>query len=78
MNSSIETLKTRGFFQQCTNVEGLSALMDEGPVAFYEGTDPTGGSLHIGHIVPYFAFRHLRNAGHTGIALLGGGTAVYN
>jgi len=75
MNSSIETLKTRGFFQQCTNVEGLSALMDEGPVAFYEGTDPTGGSLHIGHIVPYFAFRHLRSAGHTGIALLGGGTA---
>jgi tyrosyl-tRNA synthetase len=75
MNSSIETLKTRGFFQQCTNVEGLSTLMDEGPVTFYEGTDPTGGSLHIGHIVPYFAFRHLRNAGHTGIALLGGGTA---
>ncbi|MCL1958288.1 MAG: tyrosine--tRNA ligase [Spirochaetes bacterium] len=75
MNSSIETLKTRGFFQQCTNVEGLSALMDEGTVTFYEGTDPTGGSLHIGHIVPYFAFRHLRNAGHTGIALLGGGTA---
>jgi len=49
--------------------------MDEGTVTFYEGTDPTGGSLHIGHIVPYFAFRHLRNAGHTGIALLGGGTA---
>jgi len=75
MNPMIETLKTRGFFRQCTNVEGLSALMDEGPVVFYEGTDPTGGSLHIGHIVPYFAFRHLRAAGHTGIALLGGGTA---
>jgi tyrosyl-tRNA synthetase len=75
MNSTIETLKTRGFLQQCTNVEALSKLMDEGPVAFYEGTDPTGGSLHIGHMVPYFAFRHLRDAGHTGIALLGGGTA---
>ncbi len=75
MNSSIETLKARGFLKQCTNVEGLSKLMDEGPVAFYEGTDPTGGSLHIGHIVPYFAFRHLRAAGHKGLALLGGGTA---
>jgi tyrosyl-tRNA synthetase len=75
MNSALETLKARGFFQQCTNVEGLSKLMDEGPVAFYEGTDPTGGSLHIGHMVPYFAFRHLRDAGHKGIALLGGGTA---
>jgi tyrosyl-tRNA synthetase len=75
MNSAIEILKTRGFLQQCTNVEGLSKLMDEGPVTFYEGTDPTGGSLHIGHMVPYFAFRHLRDAGHVGIALLGGGTA---
>jgi tyrosyl-tRNA synthetase len=75
MNSTIETLKTSGFLQQCTNVEALSKLMDEGPVAFYEGTDPTGGSLHIGHMVPYCAFRHLRDAGHTGIALLGGGTA---
>jgi tyrosyl-tRNA synthetase len=75
MNQGLETLKSRGFFQQCTDPEGLSALMDEGPVVFYEGTDPTGGSLHIGHMVPYFAFRHLRAAGHRGIALLGGGTA---
>ena len=75
MNSAIQTLKTRGFFQQCTDVESLSKLMDEGPVTFYEGTDPTGGSLHIGHMVPYFAFRHMREAGHVGIALLGGGTA---
>ena len=75
MNSALETLKTRGFVQQCTDIEGLSKLMDSGSVTFYEGTDPTGGSLHIGHIVPYFAFRHLRDAGHKGIALLGGGTA---
>ena len=75
MNSALEILKTRGFFQQCTDVEALSKLMDAGPITFYEGTDPTGGSLHIGHMVPYFAFRHLRNSGHRGIALLGGGTA---
>ena len=75
MNSTLEILKTRGFFQQCTDADSLSKLMDDGPIAFYEGTDPTGGSLHIGHMVPYFAFRHLRDAGHTGIALLGGGTA---
>ncbi|MDR3192658.1 MAG: tyrosine--tRNA ligase, partial [Treponema sp.] len=75
MNAAIENLKIRGFFQQCTDAEGLSRLMDEGPLTFYEGTDPTGGSLHIGHMVPYFAFRHLREAGHKGLALLGGGTA---
>jgi tyrosyl-tRNA synthetase len=75
MHPALENLKVRGFFAQCTDAEGLSRLMDEGPVTFYEGTDPTGGSLHIGHMVPYFAFRHLRDAGQKGIALLGGGTA---
>ncbi|MBO8450720.1 MAG: tyrosine--tRNA ligase [Spirochaetes bacterium] len=75
MNQTLAALKARGFFQQCTDEEGLSALMDEGPVTFYVGTDPTGPSLHIGHMVPFFALRHLRAAGHRGIALIGGGTA---
>jgi tyrosyl-tRNA synthetase len=75
MHPTIENLQTRGFFQQCTDVEGLSRLMAEGPVTFYVGCDPTGPSLHIGHMVPFFAYRHLRAAGHKGIALIGGGTA---
>ncbi len=75
MNPALETLKERGFIQQCTDLEGLSALMDQGPIIFYEGCDPTGPSLHIGHMVPYFAMRHLHAAGHHGIVLMGGGTA---
>jgi len=75
MNRAIETLQERGFFKQCTNVEGLSRQMEEGPVTFYVGADPTGKSLHAGHLVPFFAYRHMREAGHKGIALIGGGTA---
>lgn len=75
MNKALVTLKDRGFFQQCTDVEGLSRLMDAGPVSFYVGFDPTGSSLHIGHMLPAFALRHLREAGHRAIALVGGGTA---
>ncbi|MCL2608850.1 MAG: tyrosine--tRNA ligase [Treponema sp.] len=75
MNQAILTLQERGFFKQCTNPEGLSALMDGGPATFYVGCDPTGRSMHIGHLVPFFAFRHLKAAGHSGIALVGGGTA---
>ena len=74
MNKAIETLQERGFFNQCTDLEALSAKMDEGPVTFYVGADPTGPSLHIGHMVPFFAFRHLMKFGHKGIALIGGGT----
>jgi len=75
MNAALQILKDRGFFQQCTDVDGLSALMDEGPVTFYVGTDPTGPSLHVGHLVPQFALLHLRKAGHIAIDLIGAGTA---
>ena len=75
MNPVLENLKTRGLFQQCSDPNKLSELMDEGPVTFYVGCDPTGPSLHIGHMVPFFAYRHLCAAGHKGIALIGGGTA---
>lgn len=75
MNKALETLKERGFYAQCTDLEGLSKKMDEGLITFYVGCDPTGTSLHIGHMVPFFALKHLRKAGHHGIALIGGGTA---
>jgi tyrosyl-tRNA synthetase len=75
MNKALEILKERGFIQQCTDLDGLSKIMDEGPVTLYEGCDPTGPSLHIGHMVPYFAIRHLHEAGNNAIVLMGGGTA---
>ncbi len=75
MNKALETLKERGFYQQCTDVDALSRLMDAGTVTFYVGIDPTGPSTHIGHMLPVFALRHLRDAGHRGIVLIGGGTA---
>jgi tyrosyl-tRNA synthetase len=75
MHPAIKNLKARGFFQQCTDAERLSNLMNEEPVTFYIGCDPTGSSLHIGHMVPFFAYRHLREAGQKGIALIGDGTA---
>ncbi|HAH63122.1 MAG TPA: tyrosine--tRNA ligase, partial [Treponema sp.] len=75
MNKALEELKERGFYAQCTDVDRLSARMDAGPITFYVGCDPTGPSLHIGHMVPFFALRHLREAGNVGIALIGGGTA---
>ncbi|MGB4405990.1 MAG: tyrosine--tRNA ligase [Sphaerochaeta sp.] len=76
MNQALQTLVDRGFVKACTDTDALSALMDRESVTFYVGADPTGKSLHIGHMVPFFAMHHLQLAGHNPIALVGGGTAM--
>ncbi len=74
-NPALRTLADRGFIQQCSDLEALDRHMNEGPLTFYVGIDPTGPSLHVGHSVPVFAAAHLAQAGHRAILLLGGGTA---
>ncbi|MDD2405042.1 MAG: tyrosine--tRNA ligase [Sphaerochaetaceae bacterium] len=76
MNSALQVLIDRGFVKQCTDFEALSDLMDKESVKFYLGVDPTGRSIHIGHMVPFFAMHHMQNAGHRPVALVGGGTAM--
>jgi len=76
MNKALQVLIDRGFYQNCTDLDVLSDLMDKGPVKFYIGVDPTGPSLHIGHMVPIFASHHLQEQGHCPIILVGGGTAM--
>ena len=69
------TLSRRGFVKQTTGAEALNRLLDEGPVAFYLGIDPTGPSLHAGHLVGLLAMAHLQRAGHCPVLLIGGATA---
>ncbi|HEQ71749.1 MAG TPA: tyrosine--tRNA ligase, partial [Spirochaetia bacterium] len=75
MAGGFEILKERGFIKQCSDEETVKKLLDKEQVSFYVGFDPTGPSLHVGHMVPLFAMAHLQRAGHTPIALVGGGTA---
>lgn len=74
-NPALKVLSERGFLQQCSDLAGLEQLMQSGPVTLYVGTDPTGPSLHAGHMVPMFAVAHLARAGHRPTVLIGGGTA---
>ena len=72
--SVIDTLKARGFFNQCTDEEALGKRLAEGPTTFYIGFDPSSDSLHVGHLVQLMAMANLARAGHRAIAVLGGGT----
>jgi tyrosyl-tRNA synthetase len=76
MTGCLKALKERGFFQQCTDEDNLSKLLDEKEVAYYCGFDPTNMSLHVGSLVPMMAMAHLQRMGHKPIILVGGGTAM--
>ena len=73
--NAFEVLRARGFVKQFT--EGAPVLLEGSePVTFYVGFDPTGASLHVGHLLPVMAMAHLQRAGHRPIAVVGGGTAM--
>lgn len=76
MANVLEELKARGFIYQSTDEQALAKALGEGPVTFYVGFDPTGDSLHVGHLLPVMAMRWLQKAGHRPIALIGGATGL--
>jgi tyrosyl-tRNA synthetase len=76
MRNALDILEERGFLYQLTDAVGLKKRLGEESMTFYVGFDPTGNSLHIGHLLPVMAMRWLQQCGHRAIALVGGGTAM--
>jgi len=73
MNSLLDELSWRGLLQDAT--EGAADHLAE-PRVGYIGFDPTAASLHVGSLLPIMGLVHLQRAGHTPIALVGGGTGL--
>lgn len=71
-----DELEARGMIAQITNEEKVRKLLNEDKVTFYIGFDPTADSLHVGHFVQIMVMAHMQKAGHTPIALFGGGTGM--
>ncbi len=71
-----QEFKDRGLIAQCTDEEAVQDLLDNHKVTFYVGFDPTADSLHIGHFIQMKIMAHMQMAGHTPIALFGGGTGM--
>ena len=72
----IDELSWRGAVNQMTDEAGLRKLTQEKSVSLYCGVDPTGDSMHIGHLIPFMMLKRFQLAGHHPYILIGGGTGV--
>ncbi len=73
-NNLFKELQQRGFINQCSNIDAVKDLLNNGQFAVYLGSDPTADSLHVGHLVPIMMMRWLQKYGHKPIMLVGGAT----
>lgn len=74
MNALLEDLCWRGLIAHSTDLDALGAHLDDGPIKFYVGFDPTAPSLHMGNLVQVLLARRLQQAGHKPHLLVGGAT----
>jgi len=72
--SFVEELRWRGMLQDI--MPGTEELLNKEKVSGYIGFDPTGDSLHVGHLTQIMTLIHFQNAGHRPVALVGGATGM--
>ena len=65
----IDELSWRGLINQSTDLDELRKATEAGPVTLYCGFDPTGPSLHAGHLVPLLMLARFQRAGHNPLVL---------
>ncbi|SDF22337.1 tyrosyl-tRNA synthetase [Fontibacillus panacisegetis] len=76
MMNIIDELAWREAINQQTDEEGLRKLVDEKSISLYCGVDPTGDSMHIGHLIPFMMLKRFQLAGHKPVILIGGATGT--
>jgi len=72
MSLSFE-LENRGFIHQYT-ASSLSDIVDGPPRTIYHGFDPSADSIHAGNFAQWILLKHLAQAGHRVVLLVGGAT----
>ncbi|WP_163653387.1 tyrosine--tRNA ligase [Listeria sp. PSOL-1] len=72
----IDELEWRGAIYQQTDETGLRELINKEAISLYCGIDPTGDSMHIGHLIPFMILCRFQNYGHKPIIVVGGATGT--
>ena len=72
----IDELTWRDAINQQTDADGLYELVSNEKISLYCGVDPTGDSMHIGHLIPFMMMKRFQSFGHHPYILIGGATGT--
>ncbi len=75
-NTFLSEMKSRGFLNQCTDLDSLASICNKKGITGYIGFDCTASSLHVGSLLQIMILRLMQRHGHRPIVLLGGGTTL--
>ena len=75
-NKFLLEMKSRGYLNQSTDLEGLENQCNKKSISGYIGFDCTAKSLHVGSLLQIMILRLMQKHGHRPIVLLGGGTTL--
>ncbi len=75
-NKFLTEMQSRGYLNQCTNLEKLDEICNKHSISGYIGFDCTANSLHVGSLLQIMILKLMQKHGHRPIILLGGGTTL--
>jgi len=75
-NKFLNEMQSRGYINQCTDLDGLQQICDKKSISAYIGFDCTASSLHVGSLLQIMILKLMQKHGHRPIVLLGGGTTL--
>ena len=75
-NKFLVEMKSRGYLNQCTDLNKLENICNNQAISAYIGFDCTANSLHVGSLLQIMILKLLQKNGHRPIVLLGGGTTL--
>ena len=75
-NTFLLEMQSRGYLNQCTDLDKLTDVCNNQPITAYIGFDCTASSLHVGSLLQIMVLKLMQKHGHRPIILLGGGTTL--
>jgi len=75
-NKFLLELQSRGYLNQCTDLDKLDEICNKNSISGYIGFDCTASSLHVGSLLQIMILKLMQKHGHKPIVLLGGGTTL--